>query len=124
MGDVSLSTKHGRALSLVFTGAAVAMALTAWWYYAQQRAEIEEATIRQLTSVSDAKVQQIANWRRERLGDGRVVAASPAARNAERILSGKQVGDRDRAVILDLLSALSAEFGYTNGILVDVNGNI
>jgi PAS domain S-box-containing protein len=122
MGDVSLSTKHGRALSLVLTTAAIAMALTAWWYYSQQRAEIEEATIRQLTSVCDAKVQQIANWRRERLGDGRVLAASPASRIAERILSGEQIGDRDRGVILDMLSALSTEFGYTNGILVDVNG--
>ena len=80
MSEVSLSTKHGRALSLLLTAAAIAMALTAWWYYTEQRTEIEEATTRQLTSVCDAKVQQIANWRRERLGDGRALAASSASR--------------------------------------------
>jgi PAS domain S-box-containing protein len=106
------------SLTLVFLATAGAV----WWYFIRQRAAMQEATAQELRAVSEGKARQIASWRSERLGDGRVQMASPVISIAERILSGRATA-ADRAGWLDVMTRLQDAFLYTGAALSDLDGN-
>jgi len=124
MGEGIFSQRHGRFLILSLTVCASAMMAAVWWYYQRQREAIENAAVDQLSAIADFKTAQIANWRRERIGDGRVVAASPLMRSAQRILSGGHPAKGDRIDMLAMMQALSREFLYSDATLVDLDGSV
>jgi PAS domain S-box-containing protein len=94
------------------------------WYYLRERTAVETDAIHQLTAVAAIKTAQVENWRAERLGDGRVVAVSPLARQAGRILMGGAATETDRADFMAVFQALEHEFLYTGAALVDLEGRI
>jgi len=124
MGEGSFSTRRGRFLILSLTVCAVAMIAAVWWYYRRQREAMDAAAVNQLAAIAAGKVAQIANWRGERLGDGRVLAVSPLMRSAQRVLSGGPGTEADRADILAVMKRLSHEFLYTDATLVDMDGSV
>ena len=124
MGDGSFSTRHGRLLILSLTACAVALIGAVWWYYQRQREATEAEAVKQLAAIADFKTAQIANWRRERIGDGRVLAVSPLMRCAERILSGGHTAETDRTDLLTAMGRLSREFQYIDAALVDLDGAV
>jgi len=102
----------------------MAMIAVIWWYYARQREAVGTATTQELAAIAEIKVDQIANWRSERLGDGRVQASSATMRLARRVLSGREATPSDRADLLDVMRRLEQAFLYTGAALVDREGNI
>src|ERR1039457_7542074 len=94
------STRRGRVLILSLTVCAFAMVAAVWWYYVRQREATDSAAVNQLATIASAEAAQVANWRHERIGDGRVLAASPLMRTAQRILSRGQTTEGDRAEVL------------------------
>lgn len=67
--------RRSRFLIATLTLAAIALAAAVVWYYRQQRRAMEAAVLQELAAIADVKVNQLSNWRRERLGDGRVLSA-------------------------------------------------
>jgi signal transduction histidine kinase len=108
---------------LLFCATVVASIAAIWWYYLRQRDASERAFVDELTAIADEKAQQIANWRAERIGDGRV-ASSALLRVARRALAAKTATEADRVEILHVLGAYSASFSYASGTLVDLNGTV
>jgi PAS domain S-box-containing protein len=98
------------------------MAITVRWYYVRQRSAVEAAAVRELSAVVAEGKIQIANWRRERLGDGRFLASSPAMQAAKRLLSGSATS-ADGATVLSMMAALKREFGYDDISLVGSGGD-
>jgi len=94
------------------------------WYYLRQREATETAAADQLAAIADFKTAQIANWRRERVGDGRVLTVSPLMRTAQRVLKNGRATEADRTDIRNVMGRLSHEFLYTDAILVDLNGTV
>src|SRR5882724_3594184 len=123
MGDTSPPKPGSRALVLLlFLCSAASMAAAVRWYYLRQSSQLEAAVTRELTAIGEGKLNQIARWRRERLGDGRVLAASPLMREARRILaSGTAASGGD---IRTIAAALKNEFGYKDVILADREGSV
>ena len=103
---------------------ALGIAIGARVYYLNQRATMEAAAVQELSVVADAERKQIAAWRSERIGDGRVLMASPSIQVIERALAGPAISNQDRSALLALITALKRHFGYSNGFLVDPSGNI
>src|ERR1041384_3978491 len=103
MNEGSFSTRRGRILILSLTVCAAALIAAVWWYYQRQRSAMETAAVSQLTAIANAKADQLANWRRERIGDGRVLAASPLIPVARRILASGAVTEPDRASVLAMM---------------------
>ena len=95
-----------------------------WWYYQREREAAEAAAGNQLAAIADFKTEQIRNWRRERIGDGRVLAVSPLMRTAQRVLTGWQTTTADQTDIRNVMGRLSHEFLYTDATLVDLNGSV
>jgi len=96
-----------------------------WWYYSRQRDAIETTTSQELAAIAEVTVDQITNWRRERIGDGRVLASSGwTMRLGRRILLGRDATPEDRGDLLHVMRGLQQEFLYTGAALVDREGNI
>jgi PAS domain S-box-containing protein len=124
MGEGSSSTWRGRVLILSLTVCAIAMIAVVWWYYLRQREATDSAAVNQLAAIASVKAAQIANWRHERIGDGRVLAVSPLMRTAQRILSRSQATEADQADVLAVMSRLASEFMYADASLVDLDGSV
>src|SRR5581483_11827938 len=106
-------SRHGQILIASLTLGAIAMIAATGWYYLRQRAAIEAGMTQELAAIAEIKVKQISNWRRERLGDGRVLKSSAITRIAGRLLSGRNIQTTDRADLLDTMQKLEREFLYT-----------
>ena len=120
----SAALRHGRILILILTCGSLGMIGVVWWYYNEQKQATEAAATRELAAVADVEIGQIANWRRERNSDGRVLRSSPAIAIARRALSSPAATPADEAVLLALLERMAGEFSYADSSLVDVNGRV
>ena len=109
-------------MSLTF--GSLAMIVAVWWYYKVQSGETEDATTRQLYAVAHGKTDQIANWRHERVGDGRVAMTSPVMRVLKRSLASRVMNADDRADVLDLMTRMASQGLYSDVTLVDLDGNV
>ena len=89
MREPTLSLPHGRFIVGCLILGSLAMIAVIWTYYARQREAIEATTAMEVAAIAKAQVNQIASWRRERLGDGRVLASSTTMRIAQRVLSNQ-----------------------------------
>ncbi|MEI9974912.1 MAG: PAS domain-containing protein [Ignavibacteriota bacterium] len=115
--------RHGHFLIVSLTLCSLATAGAVWWYYNRQLAAMEDQVIHELRAVSDNKAQQIANWRKERLGNGRVLMSAPLMRIAERTLAG-QATSADTATLGEVLQRFEDVFLYSGAALSDRDGRI
>lgn len=93
-------------------------------YYARQRDATEAASTEEVAAITQAKVAQIASWRRERVGDGLVLAASPTINVCRRVLSSRTPASADQADLLSAMKQLERQFLYSGAFLVDRTGAI
>jgi PAS domain S-box-containing protein len=118
------SKGRGRILIVLLTVVSLAMAAAGWWYYRDQKRETEDEAFRELIAVARGKTDQIANWRRERIDDGRVIVASPALPLASRVLASRIPAEPDRDALLKLMRSLTREFLYSDVALVHRDGSV
>jgi PAS domain S-box-containing protein len=112
-----------RAVFARFAFGVTVLTAAAWWYYSVERAQAEAGITRELTAVTAIKVRQISNWRRERMGDGRVLMASPFIEDAARILAGDRGGPGPKE-LANFVAQMEREFLYSSAALVDLDGSV
>jgi hypothetical protein len=120
----SVLSKLSSVLALSLTCGSLTMIAALWWYYTVQKHQVEDVAMREIFAVAQFKTDQIANWRSERMGDGRVVMSSPVMQVARRVLASRAVSARDEVDVLDLMTRLSSQFLYADVTLVDLNGKV
>jgi signal transduction histidine kinase len=116
--------RRDRLLIFVLTFACCAMAASSWWYYVTEAHANEAAAARTIFAVSEGKVGQIRNWRRERIGDGEVILSDSTISRASRVLTGGSHAERERDLLREVLQRLSRAFLYSDAALVDREGNL
>lgn len=109
---------------LALTFWCLATAAGGWWYYSVQKREVEAVAMRETFAVASSKATQIANWRRERMGNGHVLLSSPVMHITRRILANSATTEADRADLTDVMRRLAKAYLYTDITLVDLNGNV
>ena len=108
---------------------AIALVLLALFWGARQiyLHQIDEAQYRaeeQLQTIAQLKVDQIATWRKERLGDGEVIRNNPLLTNRLiRWLKGAPDAETPRLVQAHV-EELERQYGYQDYWLVDADGQI
>jgi len=115
---------HDRVLIALLTVCAAAMIGAAWLYYRLERNAVEVAAVNELTAVVETESAQVSNWRGERLGDGRVLRASPLMGAAGRALSVPTAKGADREELASMLGRMAREFRYADISLVDADGSV
>ena len=105
----------GLALLTVLAGGA--------WHYHAQEAMVRREVEADLKAIGRLKVEQIVQWRAERLGDASVLMVSRFfAESVARWLANPQPGDSER--ILAWLHALQKNYRYHDVLLVDGRGQV
>ena len=76
-------------------------------------------SIEALQSMSDLKVYQIEQWRRERFGDARTLMRLPFLAGAVRPLSTDSTADPKRAELTEWLRVFVQEYGYARVVVMN-----
>ncbi|HEX3877579.1 MAG TPA: histidine kinase [Bryobacteraceae bacterium] len=101
----------------------IAFASAAAWYYSVERRQAQADVSQQIAAVAEIQVEQIANWRAERMGDATVLMADPIASAAERILDHR-ASTRDREDVTALCTRIAQTYHYAGVALADTSGLI
>src|SRR5689334_16124880 len=115
-------SRHGRLLLASLALGALASIGAAWWYYLQQREATTAATVQSLYAIAEGKADVIRNWRRERMGDGRVLAAN--SMQAIRVLKAPSQAAGERAFLTDVLRRFCEEYQYEWGAVISADGRV
>lgn len=88
-----------------------------WFYITQRQALLEDAE-NELRAVADLKVDQIINWRDERMGDAAVLMGNQILEDA--VASCLSTGDEEKTEqILTLFRSLQESYSYYDILLID-----
>jgi PAS domain S-box-containing protein len=108
---------------LVFGLVMVCLLAVGVWFYDIQERHIRRDIEADLSAIAQLKVEQIVNWRGERLADGRVLQESPFfIEEVARWLKTPQPETTEQ--ILDRFRSLQANYGYYDVLLVDDSGKV
>jgi PAS domain S-box-containing protein len=101
-----------------FLMGALGVVAVGYLHYRNQRSAIEVDARNQLAAVGQLKVDQVAAWRKERLGDGQVLAAMAMAPKVRQVLEGR-ANAAARQQTLTWMNVIRETHGYANVILVN-----
>ncbi len=111
------------AMVAVLLTVIVAVGITGVAWYERQAAAVWRDAGESVSAVADLKLQQIAQWRRERLADAQVIRQSPnTVRGLELFVTGHPSAE-DVAQLQEWLRTFTVR-GYAHAALVDAAGRV
>jgi len=113
-----------RVRVMAFLAVTAVLMAAGYWYYRVEADGIHEAQYRAVAAVGRLKVAEIQQWRKERLEDVAVLAASPSITVAVAEPSGHAVRPDIRTQVRQFLQTVIATYSYTNALLVDADGRV
>ncbi len=122
MATAASWTWYGRVMIVSLILGSLAMVGVIWWYYERERKANEAAIGGEVATIASAKAMQLASWRGERLGDGRVLASSATLKAARRLLLAPDASGADRTELFAVMKQLEQDFLYTGAFLTDRTG--
>jgi two-component system cell cycle sensor histidine kinase/response regulator CckA len=110
-----------RWLVAVLVVLVIAVIAGGYWFYRDQNQTARETAQEQLAAIAQLKVNQIMQWRAERLGDAGVISGTPFVREVvSRWLQTGQATDEEQ--ILAWLETVRSQYGYSGAALFDPSG--
>ncbi|MBI5602022.1 MAG: PAS domain S-box protein, partial [Deltaproteobacteria bacterium] len=123
MKDPKFSQKIPWSLILIFLLLSLGITLAGYLYYIEQKGHFKREKGEELSAIADLKVNQIINWRRERMGDAALVLGnSTIGRRVQRFLSGDS-NPEIKEEIQAWISSLQHN-QYDNILLLDLKGRV
>lgn len=111
-------------LVVLFIAAALLFAGAGYWFYSQQARAIHDQKADELKSIASLKVQQIVQWRQERLIDARMNSSSPFFTQAiDQWLSDPNNVPLKTELIKRFQMIVDLQ-GYQNVLLADAEGKL
>ncbi|MCX7826706.1 MAG: hypothetical protein N2689_14280, partial [Verrucomicrobiae bacterium] len=107
----------------VYAALAAAVAAAGWLHLRSQQADARRKAEDQLNTIADLKVQQIADWRRERLNDGTFFAQAAFVRRDVRAFLDAPASAA-KAELLSWLTLLKGGDRYARVWLFDARGEL
>ncbi len=93
------------------------------WFYQSQKQAMRQVMIRDLSAVTQLKIDQLVSWRAERLGNAELIISSqPLLRTITNFLAAPQ--DQSREFIRSRFMSFRANHGYQDIVLLDPAGTI
>ncbi len=113
------------SLVLAFLLFSMAIGMAGYFFYENQKESLKQEKWEQLGAISDLKVRQIVNWRKERLEDGVIISESPfIAHRIQQWLQDQKTTGAEREII-DWMASLQRPQQYQNYqsvLLLDAKG--
>ncbi len=98
-----------------------AFTLAAYYYYRDYRAGLLASVESQLASIADLKVNELVQWRKERLMDGDVLSFTSRYSDVQHFLANP-ADAADRSMLLGWMKQLVSLYGYSRIVLMDNSG--
>lgn len=111
-------------LLIVFALLLLGIGLVDYAFYRVQKDAIKAQAQQQLSAIADLKIQQIGNWRKERLGDAYVLRDSAFASVAVFEQLDRGLDPEQQAQIDVWLQSYLAGFDYREVLLLDPQGKV
>lgn len=93
------------------------------WFYQSQRDSLRQVIIRDLSAIAQLKVDQLASWRSERLGNAELIMNSgPLLAAAANVIADPQ--SESRQLIRSRFLSFQANHNYDDVVLVNLSGEI
>jgi PAS domain S-box-containing protein len=119
-GDTS--PRGSPLLILLFGILAVGIVTTGYLYYGDHQTRYRNEVERQLVAIADLKVDELAQWRRERLGDAEMFTGNPLFAAALRHTLDDPTDRAARADIAACLVEVQSAGDYDRVFLLDASG--
>ena len=113
-----------RLLVFVLFIVALFLIVYGFWFYRQQSQTIRMNKINELNSIAELKVNEIMQWRRDRLADIRNFSDNPFINDAFNQWLTTPDNDEARKAILESFQLLKDSYHYRDIILVDKTGSV
>ncbi len=107
------------ALYLLLAGGIVLWGTS--WFREQER-RLKERVDLQVSTIAKLKAADLARWRAERLGNGRVLQESRAVRRLVDDLLARTISPDDEAMLEQSLGSLREAYGYVSVEVLDADG--
>ena len=111
-------------LIFVFFLFSMAIGSTGYFFYQRQKENIKGEKWNELKAVADMKVNQIVNWREERVGDAKIIFENPFIASSAQLLIGNPENLELKAKVLVWMSAVKKYSLYESAFLLDPKGSI
>ncbi len=109
----------GHRLGFIAGAFAILVTVGGAVYYQRQREHSRDSIWRELETIADLKVRQLADWRSERLNDGRFLAHTPAVAKGVASLRSAPESAAAQAAVADWLRPIKGGDRYASIVLVD-----
>ncbi len=111
-------------LIIIFLILATGIGVSGYLYYEKQKEIIKKDKQDVLSVIADLKVSQIVNWRKERMGDARVIFENHLIIPHIQQFMKKPTVPAHKQGILIWMESLQEKYQYKSIILLDTKGNI
>ena len=111
-------------LIIIFLILAAGIGVSGYLYYEKQKEIIKKDKQDDLSAIADLKVSQIVNWRKERMGDARVIFENHLIIPHIQQFMKKPTVPAYKKEILMWMESLQENYRYKSIILLDTKGNI
>lgn len=116
--------KVPRYLLLMFVLLAAVIGLLGQLFYTHQTFLMKEEIKGDLAAISDLKVEQILNWKKERITDATILADSPVILSICRKSTGSHASSYDRGESLAWMEMIKKQGPYLSVTVVDAVGTV
>ncbi len=112
------------ALIFIFFLFSTAIGSAGYFFYQRQREGIRREKWNELKTVADLKVKQITAWRKERLGDAKVILENPFIADFVQLLNGDPENLELKEKVVTWMSTLKNYYDYESVFLLDPKGAV
>src|SRR4030042_3355988 len=111
-------------LIIIFLILAAGIGVSGNLYYEKQKGIIKKDKQDDLSAIADLKISQIVNWRKERMGDAKVIFENYLIIPHIQQFMEKPTVSANKKEILTWMKSLQENYQYKSIILLDKRGNI
>jgi PAS domain S-box-containing protein len=116
------TAKNKIVIFFIFT-AIVSTLVGGVWFYQFQKGNLKQQAAEQLHAIVQLKTQEIANWRKERLGDASVITSNPLLSQAVVRWIESPTGSNQKQ-FEEIFQAYCGSYGYENVMIVNEDGGV
>lgn len=116
--------RDNRLMIFILFFAALFLIIYGLWFYRQQSQTIRLDKINELNSIAELKVNEILQWRKERLADIKIFSDNPFINDAFNQWLTSPNNQTTETAILESFQLLKDSYQYRNIILVNKTGSV
>jgi len=120
----TLKSRTWLTFLLVFLTLGAGIVVIGWLYYRNYEQHYRAEVARQLSIIAGFKINELAQWRKERLGDADIIFQNPAFSDLVKCFLEKPQDPNIQRILKSWMNKYTQYLGYQRVILTDIQGAI